>query len=180
MNETISKSALKRRFKEDEQVAGELALLTARDLQVLPAGEELKEVIAACRGLQGGARKRQVKYLAKLLRLDNGPAILDFLVARKGSKRKGEQLLREAERLRDVVINEAIAWQQEALQVGEVWEPDWPGEELAAVVARYPLEAGELRGAVYQYVRTRLHSHNREVFRIIRTALEKAAAGRTG
>jgi len=174
MTEIISRSALKRRFKEHEQVAAELALLTDRDLKILPAGEELKTAINACRVLQGGARKRQIKYLAKLLRLDDLPTILDFLSTRKGSKQKENALHREAERLRDAIINEAIGEQQACQQAGNAWEPNWQGAELAAVLERYPVDPNELRGSVHQYTRTRIHNYYRETFRILKAALEKA------
>lgn len=175
MVEKISKSALKRRFKDEENAAGELALLSDRDVQNLPAGDSVKQEIIKCRNLKGGARKRQVKYLAKVMREDSVEDILDFLAARKGSKLKENALHREAERLRDTIINEAIEQQQNCLQHAEEWEPDWHGDELAAAVARYPLDEGDLRRTVFQYVKTRLHNHYRETFRILKAAVEKEA-----
>ena len=70
-------------------------------------------------------------------------------------------------------INEAIDNQQNCLQNGVVWEPDWPGDEIDTVVQRYPLDGGDLRKSVYQYVRTRIHGNYREVFRILKAAVEK-------
>ena len=173
MTEYISKSALKRRFKDEESMAHELALLTDKDLKSLPASQEVKDEILRCRNIKGGARNRQVKHLAKVMREDSIENILDYLTDRKGSHAKENKLHREAERLRDVIINEAIEHQQYALQAGQVWEPDWPGEELEAVVRRYPLDAGDIRKTVFQYVRTRFHNHYREVFRILKAAVEK-------
>ncbi len=37
----------------------------------------------------------------------------------------------------------------------------------------YPVDEGDLRRTVFQYVKTRIHNHNREVFRIIKAAVEK-------
>ena len=173
MTEYISKSALKRRFKDEESMAHELALLTDKDLKSLPASQEVKDEILRCRNIKGGARNRQVKHLAKVMREDSIENILDYLTDRKGSHAKANKLHREAERLRDVIINEAIEHQQYALQSGQAWEPDWPGEELEAVVRRYPLDAGDIRKTVFQYVRTRFHNHYREVFRILKAAVEK-------
>lgn len=175
MIERISKSAKKRRFKDEENAAGELALLSDRDLQNLPAGDSVKKEIINCRGLKAGARKRQIKYLAKVMREDSVEDILDFLAARKGSKVKENALHREAERLRDTIINEAIEQQQYCLQQAVEWEPDWQGEELAAAVNRYPLDEGDLRRTVFQYVKTRMHNHYRETFRILKAAVEKEA-----
>lgn len=55
MVEKISKSAMKRRFKDEENAAGELALLSDRDVQNLPAGDSVKQEIIKCRNLKGGA-----------------------------------------------------------------------------------------------------------------------------
>ncbi|MGW8193770.1 MAG: DarP family protein [Desulforhopalus sp.] len=174
----ISKSARKRRFKDEENAAAELAQLSDKDLRELPAGRSVKDEIIRCRGLKAGARKRQIKYLAKVMREDSVEDILDYLAARKGSKLKENSLHREAERLRDAIINEAIDHQQQSLWEGATWEPDWPGDELEAAVARYPLDEGDLRRTVFQYVKTRQHSHYRETFRMLKAAMEKDAISR--
>ena len=173
MTERISKSAQKRRFKEEEGAAAELAMLSDRDLKKLPVDQAVKNEIVRCRGLKGGALKRQIKYLAKVMREGSVEEIFDFLAASKGSKLKENKLHREVERLRDVIINEAIDNQQLCLQSGTVWEPNWPGEEIDSFVQRYPVDEGDLRRTVFQYVKTRIHNHNREVFRIVKAAVEK-------
>ncbi|NOR24556.1 MAG: DUF615 domain-containing protein [Desulforhopalus sp.] len=173
MTERISKSAQKRRFKDEERAAAELALLSDRDLKKLPADQAVKDEIVRCRSQKGGALKRQIKYLAKVMREGSVEEIFNFLATRKGSKLKENKLHREAERLRDVIINEAIDDQQSCLQAGMVWEPNWPGEEIDSFVQRYPVDGGDLRRTVFQYVKTRLHNHNREVFRIVKAAVEK-------
>ncbi len=175
MSEYISRSAQKRRVKDEEEVAAELALLTDRDLKLLPASQAVKDEIIRCRSVKGGARKRQVKYLAKVMREEPVEEILNFLAARKGSAVKENKMLREVERLRDVIINEAIEQQQFCLQEGLPWEPDWQGDEIDAALRRYPVDAGELRVAVHQYVKSRIQNYYREVFRIIRAAVEKEA-----
>jgi ribosome-associated protein len=173
MSEYVSRSAQKRRFKDEEGAAEELALLTDRDLKLLPAGPEVKEEIVRCRSLKGGARKRQVKYLAKVMRDAGMEGILDFLTVRKGSQIKANSLQREAERLRDVIINEAIEEYQDTLRSGGHWEPDWQGEEIEAAVRRYPLDQGDLRRTVHHFVKTRMPNSYRETFRILKAALEK-------
>jgi len=173
MTERISKSAQKRRFKDEESAAAELAKLSDKDLKKLQVGEAVREEIIRCRGQKGGALKRQIKYLAKVMRDDSVEEIFDFLETRKGSKLKENKLLREVERLRDVIINEAIESQQISLQAGIIWEPDWSGEIIESFIRHYPVDQGDLRRTVYQYVKSRVHNHNREVFRIIKAALEK-------
>jgi hypothetical protein len=107
------------------------ALLTDKDLKLLPAGQLVKDEIIRCRSVKGGARKRQVKYLAKVMR-EEGPVeeILRFSRRSQRIAAEGAKLQREVERLRDVIINEAIEEQQNTLQAGEVWEPDWQGRRL--------------------------------------------------
>ncbi len=174
MTEKISKSAQKRRFKDEESAAAELAMLSDKDLKKMSIGQNVKDEIIRCRGLKDGALKRQVKYLAKVMRDDSVDDIFSFLAERKGSKLKDTKLHREVERLRDVIINEAIEDQQSCLQDGRIWEPNWSGEELDSFVQHYPVDEGDLRRTVFQYVKTRLHNHNREVFRIVKAAVEKA------
>lgn len=173
MTERISKSARKRKFKQEEKGAEEMALLSDKDLKTFPGSEDVKDVIISCRGLKGGARKRQIKYLAKMMRLEAVDEIFDYLSEKKGSQLKSNIIHKEAERLRDVIINEAIDDQQDCLQNGIVWEPDWSGEEIDAAVQLYPFDEGDLRKSVYQYVRTRIHGHYREIFRILKAAIEK-------
>lgn len=173
MTERISKSAQKRRFKDEESAAAELALLSDKDLKKLTVGQAVKDEIINCRGQKGGALKRQIKYLAKVMRDDSVEEIFDFLADRKGSKLKDNKLQREVERLRDVIINEAIEDQQSCLQAGKVWEPNWQGEAISSFVQHYPVDEGDLRRTIYEYVKTRIHNQNREVFRIVKAAIEK-------
>lgn len=174
MTEKISKSAQKRRFKDEESAAAELALLSDKDLKKLAVSQSLKEEIIRCRSQKTGALKRQIKYLAKVMRDEDAvDLIFDFLAERKGSKVKETKLYREIERLRDMLINEAIDSQQAHLQQGMVWEPDWHSDEIDSFVNHYPIDEGDLRRTIFQYVKTRLHHHNREVFRVVKAAIDK-------
>lgn len=173
MTERISKSAKKRQFKEEENAASELATLSNNDLKKLSVDQAVKDEVIRCRGLKGGALKRQIKYLAKVMREGSVEEVFDFLAARKGSKLKENKLQHEVERLRDVIINEAIDDQQSCLSSGITWEPDWAGEEIESFVQCYPVDEGDLRRTVYHYVKTRIHNHYREVFRIVKAAVEK-------
>jgi len=169
----ISKSERKRQFRQEEEVAQQLADLSASDLVKLPAGARVKEEIRRCSGLKTGARKRQIKYLAKVMREDSVDEILDFLAARKGSRLKTDKLHHEADRLRDQMINEAIEQQQTGLRSGEIWEPDWSAPVLENFAADYSADRGDLRRAVFQYVKSRAQKYYRETFRIIKAAMEK-------
>ncbi len=178
MTENISKSERKRLFKQEEEAAKQLAELSDSELAKLPVGNRVKEEIRNCRTVKAGARKRQIKYLAKVMREDSVEEILDFLTARKGSKLKKNKLHHQAERIRDLIINEAIEQQQDSIRAGEKWEPDWPALELEGFVRRYPVDAGDLRRTVYQYVKSRAQNYYRETFRIVKAAIEKEEQSR--
>ncbi|SDP61768.1 dual-action ribosomal maturation protein DarP [Desulforhopalus singaporensis] len=173
MSERVSKSELKRQFKRVEEAAAELALLSDAELKRLPAGDQVKTEIKNCRDVKGGARKRQVKYLAKLIREEPIDAILDFLAEKKGSKLKQDRIHHEAERLRDAIVNEAIAHQQDCLAHDMVLELDWPGEITDQLARRCQAVSGDLMRAVHQYVRSRKHTFYKETYRIIKAVLEK-------
>ena len=180
MAERISKSALKRRFKEEEEAAAALADLSDRDLAKLEVGERLKEEVRNCRGLKGGSKKRQIKYLAKVMRDDSVEAVFTFLEERKGSNLKEKQLHREAERLRDVLINETLDQYDEYRKNYEDWDMDWSGEELEAALQNLDLEEKDLRSSLFQFARNRGHNHSKTTYRILRAALEKKARTEAG
>lgn len=174
MTENISRSEKKRQFKQTEKVAAELADFTDNDLKNLPCSDELKQEIRATRGLKGGSRKRQVKYLAKVMRQEPLEEVYDFLEERKGSALKLKKVFHEAERLRDAMINEAISSHEHCRQEHRDWDMDWQSEEIAGVVKRYPdLNEGDIRKVVYSYVKTRNRLHYRELFRMVKSAIDQ-------
>lgn len=176
MTEIISRSEVKRRLKRIEDTAAELAELTNSDLKAFPGNDEMKKEVLVIRDLKGGARKRQIKHLAKLMRQAEEPldAIYDFLEQRKGSQQKASQLLHEAEHLRDAIINEAIADYDDCRQQHRDWEPDWDSPVIETALRQYPsLDQDAARKAAYQYVRSRNRAHYKELFRITRAALEQ-------
>lgn len=173
MIEKISRSEQKRLFKKVEELAGELADLGPNELKTLPAEEEVREIAASCRALKGGARKRQVKYLAKVLRESELDAIYAFLQERKGSELKANLLLHQAERWRDVIINEAIAYDEADGDEWTPFDPDFPSAMIADALEEMPaLDETDLRRCVDQYVRTRNKAHYRELFRMLKAAIE--------
>ena len=174
MAEIVSKSEQKRRFKQIEEVARELAELSNNDLKKLPCDDEIKEEIKATRGLKGGARKRQIKYLAKVMRQTPMDTIYEFLSAAKGSKLKEDQVFHEAERLRDVLINEAMEDFQNCKKMNVAWEPSWHSDILEEIKVSYPtLDGAVIRKTIYQYVKSYNKVHYRELFRMIKAAMEQ-------
>ena len=173
MAEFISRSEKKRIYKQVEELAREVADLSDKDLKKFPGGPVIHEEILAIRGLKGGARKRQIKYLAKLLRQGPVDEIYLFVTNKKGSELHAKKLFHAAERMRDTLINEAMEVHQEYQAMQEPFEMDWQSEFITEILAEYPnLDEGELRRVIYQYVTTHNKVHYRELFRMMKAAVE--------
>ncbi len=151
----------------------ELAELSNKDLDGFPGNEKIAKEIVACRSLKGGSRKRQIKYLAKVLRQQSMDEIYEYLSMVKGSVLKEKKLFHEAERLRDVLINEALESYQKCQQEQLEWEPNWESDILQSVVERFTdINENDIRKTVYQYVKSRNRLHYRELFRMLKAAIE--------
>lgn len=172
--ERLSKSELKRQHKQIETAAKEVAVLNDNELKKLQLEAEVFEAVKLCRTLKGGSLKRQIKYVAKLLKQGEIDGLLKQLAQMKGSRLEGNRFHHQAERLRDAIINEALDARDECLRDGVAMEMDWPSDILEGVVNEYPhIEELELRRSAYQFVRTRNKVHSRELFRILKAAAEK-------
>ena len=172
--ERLSKSELKRQHKQVETAAKEVAVLNNNELGKLPLEAEVVEAVKLCRTLKGGALKRQIKYVAKLLKQGEVDDLLRQLAQMKGSRLEEDRFHHQAERLRDAIINEALDFRDECVQEGKTMEMDWPSDILGGIAEDYSyVDELELRRSAYQYVRTRNKTHSRELFRILRAAAEK-------
>ncbi len=174
MTEYLSKSEKKRQHKHGEEIAAALVALSSVELARLDCSEALKAEIKIAQECKGGARKRQIKYVAKVMRQEPLEPIYQFLEGRKGSQLRTKQQFHEAERLRDGVVNEAMASWQEALHDQIEWEPGWTSEQIPLLLDALPgIQEKELRRAIYSYVKSRNRRYLREVFRIIKAAMDR-------
>lgn len=182
MEDLLSRSEKKRKSKAVEHLAQELVTLKNRDVAALPCPSELREEISQARGLKSGSLKRQVKYIAKMLRQlpEVTEELLLFLEERRGSQLKEAGEFHELERLRNAIIGAALARHQTAMETRQPWEPDEvePGSALEAalsgVVERFEgIDAAELRKAAWQFARTRKPVYSREIFRILKGASQR-------
>ncbi len=178
MVERISRSEQKRLLKQVEELAQEISVLTDSDLDKMDLDSEIRETVIACRGLKGGALKRQVKYLSKLMRDCSLDGIYEFMQQRKGSELKDKQKFHRAERWRDILINEALEVQQECRVEDVPFELDYDSaliydleEEISGI------DPMEIRRVIYSYAKTRNKTHHRELFRIIKAAIESKERG---
>ncbi len=174
MAEYLSRSEKKRIYKQVEQLAQEVADLSDKELKVFPGGPVINEEIRATRGLKGGSRNRQIKYLAKVLRQGPLEDIYLFVTNKKGSQLHAKNQFHVAERIRDTLINEAVELHQKCRSEQIPFEPDWDSPYIEAAIEEYPnLNESELRKIVYQYVTTRYKQHYRELFRVMKAAVEQ-------
>lgn len=174
MDEKISRSEQKRRFKQIESAAKELADLSDSDLKRLPGSDQLKQELVATRGIKGGARNRQIKYAAKILKTEPVAEILKFLQQEKGSKLEENRFQQEAENFRDGIIDDALQAYNKCRQFQQPWELDWISESLDRVMKKFPgIDENELRSSAHQYARNRNKKHYRELIRIVRAAADK-------
>jgi ribosome-associated protein len=170
----ISRSEKKRIYKQVEELAREVADLSDKDLKKFPGGTVIHEEIIATRGLKGGSRKRQIKYLAKVLRQGPIEEIYLFVTSRKGSDLHAKRQFHAAERMRDTLINEAMEIHQKCLGMQVPFDLDWESDFMAEILTQYPyLDETELRRVIHQYVTTRDKLQYRELFRMMKAAVEQ-------
>ena len=174
MTEKISRSEQKRQFKKIESLARELTELSSQPLQEAPITEELRAEINLYARTKAGARKRQLKYIAKLLKQENINKIHLYLQERSGSKLEEDWLHHQTERLRDAVVNEALGAYDEYRANQQEWDLAWKSESIEALLKQLPeIDEHELRRSAHHYARIRNKKHYRELFRIIKAATEK-------
>jgi ribosome-associated protein len=182
MDELYSRSEKKRRAKDVENLAQELFALSAKHIAALPCDKTVKDQIVIGRSLKGGARKRQAKYIARLLRPEEEVTrqLLTYIENRKGSKLKEVGAFHQLEHLRDSIINDALA--ANAGQFAARWKEQpatrpadgGGGGALEAALRLFPdLPVAELQQAAVMYARTRKPVYSRELFRLLKAAWER-------
>lgn len=169
-----SRTEKKRQAKDIEELGRELVELPPADLAKLPCDEFLRQEIVACRDMQGGARKRQIKYIARELRqLDSAP-LLDFLAARRGSHLKDQLEEKELERIRLNILDAAITEYQDRPDPDCHFYMDktaFPLLQAATLLPGFDLPAATR--AAENFAATRKPAHSRELLKIIRAAAER-------
>ncbi len=181
MDKSISRSEKKRRAKNVEQLVRELIDLSQNDISRLECDSFLQKEIAAVKRLKGGARKRQIKYIAKELRNTDHEPLLLFLQEKKGSRLKKNQEFHDLERLRDTIINDTLAALKMAEEEGVELEPDWNSTGIDSALYKLPnVNESSLRKSARIYARTRNPAHSREIFRTLKAASEQKRFAGTG
>lgn len=177
----LSKSEQKRRMKMLEELVAEIASLPLALIRQLPLDAEILELLAETASLKGGARNRQVKYVTKLLKDIPVEPVYEFLSQRKGAALQEKKDFHELEYLRDALLSEAIARQEEAEVDGEDFGEDWESRVVAEIKRTLPrIDARALASLAWMYSRGRNARYSREIFRQLRAAheLQKRADAR--
>lgn len=152
----ISKSQIKRDMHALFDMGEELVELPDSQLKRMPLDERLFSAIRECRLTpQRGARKRQLKYIAKLLRDADSEAIREAIDALTAPKREAIAEFHSVERWRERLIEEGDAALTELLAE----YPDADRQQLRQLVrnARDSKQNEE-----------RLKRHSREMFQVLR------------
>ncbi|HHB76078.1 MAG TPA: DUF615 domain-containing protein [Desulfobulbus sp.] len=171
----LSRSEQKRRIKEVEQLVRELVELPEPVLKKLPGDEEIRLLIIEAQGLKGGARKRQIKYITKVLKNEPLAGLYKYLADRNGGTLQQKKQFHALEYFRDSLLNEAIARRKELAANQEELTENWDSSTLDAISRELPLvDLSALRRLAAMYARTRQNRHSREIFRLLRAAGELA------
>lgn len=170
----ISKSEQKRRMKMLEELVAEISSLPSVLIRQLPLTDEIRELLSEAAALKGGARNRQVKYVTKLLKDVPVDEVYDFLARRKGAALQEKKAFHELEYLRDALLSEAIARQQEAEADQEDFGEEWESRVVAEMVSAFPrIDGRAMASLAWMYARGRNPRYSREIFRQLRAAQEQ-------
>jgi ribosome-associated protein len=176
MDIPVSRSERKRRIKQLGQLVNRLSSLSPALIDALPCGGELTALLRQASSLKGGARKRELKYITKLLQRD--PDAVDrlyvYMSERQGADLQERREFHEIEYIRDALLNEALEKRRQARERGEELGEDWTGQVLEEIVRDYPsVDRFLLGNLAMMYARTRNRRHSREIFRLLRAAQEQ-------
>lgn len=105
LTEEVSKSQRRRDALEVKSLASRLIELPAARLALVPLDEQLRSEIEHARRMKAhGARKRQLQYVAKLMRRDDPEPILDALEAFENEARHLTARHHRSEAWRDFLL----------------------------------------------------------------------------
>ncbi len=169
----ISRSEQKRRVQQLEQLAAALVALPAQQHVQLPGPPELSAEVHQAAAMKGGARKRQLKYLAKLLRtMENRDELYHFIDRYQGKALSARREQRQLEQYRNALIAEALEY---VSSHGDSEQDEWwESPTLQEVQQSIPgVEGRALLRLARRFAQTRDVRHSREIFRTLKSALER-------
>lgn len=159
--ERPSKSHLKRESHALQEVGEQLVELPATKLSLIPMPDALREAVALARKIQKrGGRKRQIKFIGKLLRSIDAAPILEALDQIEARAAKATARHHLAERWRERMLDEGDG------AVGEFLDnyPNVDRQQLRQLV----------RNAQSERQAEKPPRRARELFRLVRDTIEAA------
>lgn len=162
-NDRPSKSAIKREMLALQDLGEALCKMPFEKVKRAPIAERLREAIAEyhrCKGF--GAQKRQMQYIGKLMRLEDGEEV--------GAWINGETV---EQKLKVLNLHAAEQWRDRLIED--------PGL-LKDLIASYPEAAGEnlnpiIRQAVLERAQNKPPRNYRALFQVIYRLIESANPG---
>lgn len=170
----LSRSERKRRIKEIELLVRQLVDLPEQDIKKLPCDHQLMELLYEAQLLKGGTKKRQIKYITKILKNEPISGLYDFIAGRKGRALKNKKQFHELEYFRDTLLNEAIVERKLLRSEQQELAETWTGATIEEIAKKMPtVDTIALSRLSAIFARTRQARHSREIFRILRAAREQ-------
>ena len=161
IEEPQSKSQVKRDMHALTDLGARLVELTIDQLDKIPLEDKLRDAILECKDTtKHGARKRQLKYIGKLMRSADGEAIRSSLEAMEAPQREAIAEFHAVERWRDRLIAEGDA-------------------ALAELLGKYPAADRQqlrqlVRNAGKKQSEEKAKRVSRELFRTLRDLIKDA------
>ena len=167
----LSRTEQKRRIKEVEQLVRELIELPGQEVKKLPCDQEIVDLFVEAQPLKGGARKRQIKYLTKVLKNEEKAELYAFVEKKKGVSLQQKKDFHELEYLRESLLAEAIEQRKvlrsEQQDLTETWSSTTVRDIQNLLPSVDPVALSRLSAI---FARTRQPRHSREIFRLLRAA----------
>jgi ribosome-associated protein len=172
----ISRSEQKRRIKLLEKLVEELGSLSGNVLKSIPCNAEIKKLLLEVITLKGGAKNRQLKYITKMLKEEPVDELYDFLSKRKGNALQENRQVHEIEYFRDSLLNEALEQHRIFRSQNQELAENWSSEVIMEIQGRLPeIDTVTLKRLSNHFARTRNRRHSREIFRLIKAAMDEAS-----
>ncbi len=170
----ISRSEQKRRIKEIELLVEELLTLPAHVLSQTPLPDEMRQSLLTVAGRPlTKARKREVKYLTRLIQQYPLEGLYELVSRYRGNKLKEQQQVKTIDSYRHTLINEALEQEKLCRERGEDWTENWPSTTISQLQRTVPvIDPPTLSRLAYLFVRTRNPRYSREIFRYLRSMQE--------
>ena len=169
--ERPSKSQLKREANDILELASRLGETSESSLAALPLAENIRDAVWQLKKITANsARKRQLHFLAKLLRKnsDDVVAIEEALALQQISSLTATRLQHECEQWRDRLLDPSSEQSAEALTQ---FASEYPGADLQTLRQKIRSCHKEMKKAQQQTIASKAVHQKRELFKWLRNTI---------